>query len=275
MIPELFTVKDSDRHEEKYSSLTPMGEFQEFTDVVALDGAYQEYDVTSTHVEFALSVQIRRALYDDDQFGVIDEQFEGLGDSAFKTHENDAADMFNGAFSASSDFYTHTEGVPLCSNTHTTPVDGVSTASGFDNLATAALDPATLTANIIQARLFKDAAGDRIGTFQNLELLVSVNNADRAQEIVKTTKGLDADEGNINVHEGRFKVIDWYRLNCTSDWFLMDADRRKKNLYWFWRVPLELAKMEQFENIMAKGRGYIRYSYLRRDWRFVIGADVG
>ena len=274
MIPVLFTVKDSDRSEEKYSALTPMGEFEEFTDAVALSGAYQEYDVTSTHIEFALATQIRRALYDDDQFGVIDEQFAELGNSAFKTHENDAADVFRGAFSNPSDFYVHTEGVALCSNSHTTPVENVSTATGFDNLTTGELNPANLTAALIQARLFSDAAGDPIGDFQNLELLVSVQNADRAQEIIKTTKGLDTEEGNINVHESRFKVIDWYRLGTSKDWFLMDADRRKKNLIWFWRVPLELAKMEQFENIIAKGRGYMRYSYLRRDWRFIIGADV-
>lgn len=274
MIAELFTKKDSDRFEEKYSSLTPMGEFQEFTDVIAYDGAYQEYDVTATHVEFALAVQIRRTLYDDAQFDVIDEQFGYLGESAFKTRENDAADVWNGAFSASSDFFSHTEGVALCSNSHTTPVEGVSTATGFDNLVTGELNPANLTAALTQARLFKDAAGDRIGSFDNVELMVSEENRDRAEEIVKTTKGLDADEGNINVHEGRFKLIPWYRLLTTKDWFLMDATRRAKNLYWFDRVPLEYAKMESFDNIIAKGRGYMRYSYLRRDWRFIIGADV-
>ena len=29
-----------------------------------------------------------------------------------------------------------------------------------------------------------------------------------------------------------------------------------------------------FDNLIAKGRGYMRYSYLRRDWRGILGAQV-
>lgn len=272
-IPDFFDVMDSDRADERFSELTPMGKFQAFTGAIPYDGASQGYDVTATHLSWALGVQIERALYDDDQFGVIDEQFAQLGDSAFKTHEDHASEVFNQAFSSASSFFSHTEAVGLCSNSHTSPISGVSTTTGFDNLITAELSPVALTSAVIQMRGFKDAAGDVIDN-QPDTLLVPVALRDRADEIIKTPSGLDDANQNVNVHSGRFRVVDWYRLTDTNNWFLFDSAGLKKNLKWFWRVRLELSKMESFDNIIAKARGYMRYSYLRRDWRPVLGSQV-
>jgi len=272
-IGDFYNVETSDRQTEQYSELTPMGKFQEFLGAIPYDGAEQGYDVTATHREYALGIQIQRKLWDDDQFGVIDEQFSQLGDSAFKTHEDHAAGVFTGSFSAANSFYSHTENVALCSNSHTTTVPGVATTTGFDNLITDALSPAALTAAVIQFRQFKDAAGDWVDEQPDL-LIIPVNLTDRATEIIKTTKGLDAAEQNINVHSDRFRIIDWIRLTDSNDWWLANQARMKKNLLWLWRKKLELAKMECFDNIIAKSRGYMRYSYLRRDWRWILGSQV-
>ena len=271
-IGDFFTVESSDRPDERYSELTPMGMFQQFLGAIAYDGPEQGYDVTASHLEFCLGIQIARKLYDDDQFGVIDEQFAALGDSAFRTHENHAAGLFNEAFNATNSFYTHTENVALCSNSHTSTVGGVSTTTGFDNLVTSALSPTALTSAVIQMRQFKDAAGDWIDESPT-QLIVPVNLRDRADEIVKTSKGLDEASGTVNVHEGRFSVVDWVRLTDTNNWFLL-SPLAKKNFLWLWRKKLELAKMESFDNLIAKGRGYMRYSYLRRDWRGILGSQV-
>jgi hypothetical protein len=272
-IPDFFDVQSSDRPDERFSELTPMGKFQAWAGSVPYDGASQGYDVTATHLQWALGVQIERALYDDDQFGVIDEQFGALGDSAFKTHEDHAAGLFTQSFVNVSTFYSHTEAVALCSNSHTTTVPGVATTTGFDNLITAELSPVSLTAAVIQMRGFKDAAGDIIDNTPD-RLLVPVALRDRADEILQTTKGLDDANENVNVHAGRFAVVDWYRLTDPNDWWLMDSAGMKKNALWFWRVKLELSKMESFDQLIAKARGYQRYSYLRRDWRWLIGSQV-
>lgn len=272
-IPDFFDVQTSDRPDERYSELTPMGPFQAFVGAVPYDGATQGYDVTATHLQWALGVQIERALYDDDQFGVIDEQFSALGDSAFKTHENHASTLFNSSFVNVSSFYSHSEAVALCANAHTTTVPGVATTTGFDNLITAELSPVALTAAVIQMRGFKDAAGDVVDNAPD-RLLVPVALRDRADEILLTQKGLDDANENKNVHAGRFEVVDWYRLTDVNDWWLMDSAAMKKNALWFWKVKLELSKMESFDNIIAKARGYMRYSFLRRDWRWIIGSQV-
>lgn len=272
-VPTFCTVKDSDRDTEKYSEVNPMGKFQEFLGSVEYDAITQGYDVTATHVEYALATSILRRTWDDAQFDVIDDNFAKLGRSAFKTHEDHLADFFNSIFSASNVFYTHTEGVAVCSNSHTTTT-GASTSTGFDNYFTGELNPANLTSMISQYRQFKDPAGDYIDATPNI-LIVPVQLRDRAYEIIKTSVGLDDANQNINVHDGRFEIIDWVRLNDANNFFLANREMMKENLYWFWRVRPEYASQEAFDNIVAKFRGYMRYSYLHRDWRWVIGSEAG
>jgi len=271
-IGDFYTEKTSDRDTERYSSLTPLGLFEEFLGSIPYNGIEQEYDVTATHVEFANGLQIRRKLYDDAQFPVIDEAFGQLGDSAFKTQQSHAVGIFTGSFSATNDFYSHTENVALCSNSHTTPVADVSTATGYDNLMTAELDPTSLEAGVIQFQQMKDGSGWMIGEKPD-KLLVPINLRKTADEIVGTDKGLFSAEGTKNVYEGAFQVVDWGLLSDANDWWLINTARMKKNLLWFWRIKLELARMESFDNIIAKARGYMRYSYLRRDWRWIVGSQ--
>lgn len=272
-IPDLMSVDSSDRPDERYSEVTPLGKLPQFTGTLEYMSADQGYDVTASHVEYAGGIQIQRKLFDDDQFGLIDEIFSSLGDAAFKRHEDDAAGMLNSGFSAASSFYVHTEGVALFSASHTTPVPGVSTSTGFSNRVTSALSPVALTAALIQFRGFKDAQGDKIDAVPN-ELWVPIDLVDRANEILKTTKGLDEATGTINVHEGRFSLQSWYRLSDSNNWFLFDSASRARNLIFLWRKRFETGRMESFDNFIAKARCYMRYSMVRRDWRCGLGAEV-
>src|SRR5688572_32889133 len=98
MIPTLYGQDTSDRPDERYSDITPMGDVPEFLGTLSYDGPDQGYDVTATHKEFALGVQIERKLYDDDQFGVIESIFSEKGRSAARTRQKHAARIFNQAF---------------------------------------------------------------------------------------------------------------------------------------------------------------------------------
>jgi len=266
-------VQSSDRDSEKFSEITPLGKFTEFNGAVQYQGIEQGYDVSATHVEFTSGVQIQRKLYDDDQHNVISDIFAGLGGGAFKTQEDDAADILNSAFSLPSSFYSHSAGVALCSNSHTCPDSSISTTTGFDNLITSDLTPTSLSAAIVQFRQFKDDAGDKIDYVPN-ELWVPVDLEARAKEILQTSVGLDDANQNVNTLKGAFTLKTWSRLSDSNNYFLCNSDLRMKNMVWFWRVKLELSKMEAFDNYMAKARGYMRYSYLWRNWRFILGAQV-
>jgi hypothetical protein len=272
-IDDFFSVKTSDRETETYSELTPLGKLSVFTDAISYLDMAQGYDVTATHIEYAGGIQIKRKLYDDDQFGMIKEFLSNLGKAAFKTQEDDAATILTGAFAVPSAFFNHTEAVALCSNSHTTTKDGISTTTGFDNLVTTALSPTSLSAARLQFKGFKDAAGWKLGLIPN-RLIVPDDLEDKANEIVKSSNIPYEISNTKNVNEDRFSVYVHPRLSDTNDWFLDNSAMAKENLLWFWRVKFEDARMESFDNLTAKARCYLRYSFLRRDWRFVLGAQV-
>ena len=69
-------------------------------------------------------------------------------------------------------------------------------------------------------------------------------------------------------------MTDWEYMQDTNNWFLSDSGMRRKHLHWSDRIPLEFAFVEEFETIIAKWRGYMRYSNAWTDWRGIFGANV-
>lgn len=278
-ISEFFNVVNSTIEVERGSALTPMGNFQQFSGdggsgTIPYDGPDQGYDWNATHIEWALGIQIERRLWQFDQFNVIDGRMENLVDSAFETRQGHAAGVaFNDSFSASSSFYNHTESVAIFSNSHTTLRSGVSTSSGFDNLVTSALSPAALSSARTQARLLRDDAGRRRG-FEPDALVVPVDLEYRALEIMQTQLGLDSADQNKNILAGKFRVIPWQYIDDTNDWFLVNTAKMKKNLSMYEATPTEFARVEDFDTLIAKFRGYMTYTFGRADWRFGVGAQV-
>lgn len=274
MVGEIYTIKTSDRDTERVTGLTPMGDLVELTTgTLSYDGQDQAYDVTATHRQWALGIMIQRDLYDDSQFDVIDGLFEGLADAVHKTRQKHGFRIMNSMADIDTFFYNHTEGVALCSNSHTTTRSGVSTATGFDNLTTASLSATSLTAAITQFRQLKDLAGETIDETPD-ELWFPVNMIDTVAEILETQTGLFADEGTKNVHFGRLKPKVSKYLTDSNDWSIQNSAMRKKATRWYERIPVETAKMEAFDQFNAKARVYTRYSYLWSIWQWIVGASV-
>ena len=274
MLPTLFTMPPLGQRGDstKYSEVGAFDTFDEFTGSVNYDDVSQGYDVTATHLEYASGFQVERKLFDDDRHDIMNEKPSGLADAAVRTRQEHGAEVFNGAFSASSGFYSHSEGVALCSNSHTT-TSGASTSSGFDNLVTSALTHTAVTAARIQARGFRNDRGGRFSVNPD-ELWYPIDLADQASEIIKSPGRHDSADRTINVHEGNYTGRDWEYLSDTNNWFMMDSRQRKRMLYWLDRTPLEFAFAEDLDTIVAKWRAYMRYSWLWRNWRFVLGAQV-
>lgn len=274
-ISDFYSVKTPTQLVERWSSLTPMGLYNAFTGTISYDGPDQGYSAQTTVKEFAKGVQVERLLVEFDQFDIIESRFKLLARSARQTRQVDAAAFFVNAFSVDTDFsFAHDEGVAVCSDSHTSPRTGTSTTVGFDNLTTAALSPTALKSAYIQFRKFRDNVGQPIDGHEADVLLVPVDLRDRADEILQTMKGLDAADQNKNVLEGRYSVADWIRLTDTNNWFLLNKSLMKENLYWFDKVPAEFARVEDFDTIQAKYRGYMVYGRGYADWRFILGASV-
>lgn len=274
MIPKIYGTASYDgRPDIRASSVGAFGDFPAFTGSVDYDDLAQGYDVTATPIEFASGFQVTRPLFDDGMFNIMDQKPVGLALAAMRTRQKHAARPFTNGFSVDTMFYSHTEGLPIFSNSHTTTADGVSTASGFDNLVTTALSATAVAAARIQFRNFRDDRGNRFESTPD-ELIISPDNYDVAAEIVGSQGKLDTSDNNINVHKGAYKVIDWSYLSDTNDWFMADSNTRKMYLQWADRIPLEFAFAEDLDTMIAKWRAYMRYTYINKDWRWGLGAQV-
>lgn len=235
MIPTLYDmVGTNGRNEMKWSDIGTLPDWTEFTGTVGYQSQAQGFDMTLTPVEFASGVQVERKLFDDDQFNVMDSRPKGLATSLSRTRQSHGAGVFSGAFSVDETFFINTEGVALCSASHTTN-SGASTATGFDNLTTVALTAVEL---IVVRNLmvgFRGDQGERISVMPD-EILIPNALYDVAYEIVQSA-GTPADNDNSrNVHEGQYRIIEWNYLPSAVDWFLMDSTMRNQYLFWSDRV---------------------------------------
>ena len=277
MIPSFFTVKgpgDSpQKHELRGSSNGALGDVPEFDGSVTYDEAYEGYDWTIVDREYASGLTIQRRLFDDAQDESIAQKPQELARALARTQQRHAASVFVNGFSVDTTWLTHTEGVALFSNSHTTRASGVSTAAGFDNLGTAALS----TVSVIAARLqMKGYRNDR-GSFIDNEpdtLIVPHDQEHTAFEISESMGIPELSTNAKNFNEGRYKVMPWIYLTDTNDWYMCDLAMQKQYLYWFNRLSYELAMVEDHDTVTGKWRLYERHGCGWTDWRGCLGHQV-
>ncbi len=274
MLGELFTmVPHNGRDIMTWSEVGAFADWQQFSGRVNYDSLYQGYDTTATYLEFASGFQVERKLFDDDQFNIMDRRPAGLATAAMRTRQGHGARLFNNAFTNDTYFQVRSEGVALCSNSHTTTAPGVSTTTGFDNLGTSALSATAVAAARIAMTQFRDDRGNFIQTAPD-EIWYPTNLYEEAEEIVSAVGKLGVANNNPNVHKGRFTLKEWVYLTDTNNWFMSDSTLRKQSVYWIDRVEKEFAYAEDLDTIIAKWRGYMRYAQAFIDWRWVFGHQV-
>ena len=278
---EIFTTDTSSKDTERVSQAEDLGDPSEFGTQAAQTITYQDfnqgYDTTATHREYASGIQVQRKLHDDDQYRVIENRFGQLPNSFENLREKNASRVFRLAFSVDNHFSNNSEGVALCSNSHTNN-SGASTSTGFDNLVTTALSATNLTAMKIQMSKFRSPRANRTDIVGDT-LLIPPDLFDTAYEIVASQGKVDTDQNNPNVHLGQYKLLVWPYImgdddSETNNYFLIDSKRMKQSAIWYQRVPFETNFIKDFDTMQQKWSGYERYSYLVADWRWVIGANV-
>ena len=273
MIPELFVMDPTNGREDmRFSSVGAMPDWEQFTGDVSYASRSQGYDTTITPLEFTSGFQVRRKLFDDDQYSIMDQRPKGLATSFDRTRQGHAARIFDMAFSNDSYFYNNSEGKALCANDHIT-TSGASTAAGFDNLGTASLTATAVAAARIQMKKFRGDQAELISVTPD-ELLYPVDLYEKAFEILTAGGKLDVATNNPNVHQGVYRGLEWEYLDDTNNWFVMDGMQRMQSLHWTDRVGVEFAMVEDFDTIIAKWRGYARYANGWDDWRWIMGHQV-
>lgn len=273
MLPEFFNfIGTNGRADMRWSDVGTLPDWGVFGGTVDYKSSSQGYDTIATPLEFASGIQIERKLFDDDQYNIMDQRPRALATSAQRTREKHGARLFNNAFSVDTLFYVNSEGVALCSDNHTT-TSGASTASGFDNLGTAALSATAVAAARIAARNFRGDQAERIDVSLD-ELIIPPDLYEEAFEIVSSMGKVDTDLNNRNVHNGQYTIKEWNYLTDTNNWFLADSVGRGDSVFWTDRVPMEFAMAEDLDTIIAKWRGYMRYALAHTNWRWIYGHQV-
>ena len=273
MLSTVYTMVPSNgRNNMTWSEVGTLTDWDEFTGTVSYSALNQGYDVTLTPVEFSKGTQVQRKLYDDDQYHIMDQKPKGMAESLHRTRQKHGARLFNNAFSVDTLFYSHSEAVALCSDSHTT-TSGASTASGFDNKTTAALTATAVFAMRLQMVGYRGDQAERIEVMPD-ELWYPPDLSEQAFEIIKSGGKVDTANNNRNFHEGRYTPYEWRYLTDTNNWFMCDSSLRKQFVFWQDRIPAEFAMIEDFDTLVAKWRGYGRWGMTYTNWRWIMGSQV-
>jgi len=273
MIGDFYNVITGKLNTERFSTVGTTGDMPLFGGTITYDDVSAGYDTLITALEFGQGIQIERKLFDDEQFGIIDQKPKALAGSLYRRRQTDAARPFNQAFSVDSFFYTNSEGVALCSNSHTT-TSGASTSTGFDNLVTTSLSAVAVASARIQMVQFRGDRAERISVMPD-SLLIPPDLYEIAFEIAQSEGKVDTANNNRNVHKGQYSVKEWNYLTDSNNWFMMDSKMMKDfGLIWVERVKGEFGFIEDFDTLVGKWRAYARYGNGHVDWRWILGASV-
>lgn len=275
MIESLFNMQTTSNPYEDDLSLGSMGLFRKFQGSVDYDRPYVQYKKTYEFPEYADGFKIERKLYDDEMHGIMNQRPADLAEAAKRRREMDAATIFNYADQTTATDpegetidSTGADGRPLCDDQHPTKSpDGPTHRSNKDSLT---LNHANLQTTKNKMRKFQDDRGNKISVVPDT-LVVGVDLEEQGWELIQSEKKIDTAENNPNIHHGRYTLVVWDYLEDDGRWFLADSRYMRRYLKWFDRIPIEFAMKEEFDELVAKYRAYMRYEAGWSDWFFIFG----
>jgi hypothetical protein len=226
------------------------------------------YEATFTHKEYAKGVAIERKLYDDNRTGQIIRKAQSLGFSFGTTRAYHASSILNNAFATVTGF----DNVYLCSASHPTNEND---STAISNLGTSALSYTSLVATLIAGSDLNDDRGMPMPSVYDVLYVPTALQA-TAYEIVQAVgkPGTANNDANFLASRGLRVVVDPY-LSDANNWFMIDSVQAGMHALWFNRVVpgISLDPASDF-NLVAKYRGYMRYSFGWDDFRWVYGHSV-
>ena len=212
------------------------------------------------HKEFAQGFMVERKMVDDEQYGAIEKMPKDLARAGRYKVEMDAISLLTKGFTDNG-----YDGKPLFATDHPTLAGGTNS-----NLITGELNQANLEKAIIAMRNFKDEAGKKV-VYKADTLIVPPALEFKAIELLNSVNKPDGDLNNVNSIKGKLKIQVMEFLDSDTAWFVMDSKRHELNF--FWRVRPEFKREEDFDTLVAKYRGYMRYSYGYSDYRGIVGSQ--
>jgi len=267
MIPMIFGKMSTTKNYEKLSGVGALGDLQDFDGQIIYDAPSQLYDKTTYFPEKCLGMKVQRKLFDDDLTGIMDRKPWQLAISTSRTEEKEGAAIFNDAFTGTGGG----DSVSLCNASHPYSPDDATTQSNAGSTALSAV-AIEATRRIAHTSIFNDR-----GELANVNydmILCTVNNEEKAWEIINSKGKVDTPNNNRNFHSGRYKLAIWDRLTDSNNWFMLDSKLAKMFLVWWDRIKPEFNYDRDFETYVAKWSVYKRQNVDFYDWRPVYGHNV-
>ena len=271
---QIFNVLSSTKAQEFDYHLGAMGEWNELgtpmstvangTDMPSIEYSkiHAGNQVIYTHHEFARGFMVERKFMDDEQYGVIEKFTADLSRAGRYKVENDAFAVLNNAFTN-----VGYDGKALIAEDHPL-IDSPKTVS--NRIYSTTFDSATIQKALTLGRNQLDNAGKKV-QMKFDTIVVPPALEWKAYEILNSALKAGTNNNDKNVLSGilNVKVVDF--LTSDTAWFLMDSKRHQLNF--FWRVKPEFGREKDFDTLVSKYSGYMRYSAGYSDFRGVIGCD--
>lgn len=217
-------------------------------------------EVSYVHKSYAKMIQIEREFADDEMYGVVEKLPKQLGIGGRATVEITAAAILNNAFATNG-----YDGVPLFSNSH--PLIKGGTA---DNLMDAsALTDANLKTGITMMRTAMVTEEGLKMQARAKKLVIGPELEFTALTLLQSTGVAGSANNDTNVIRNRLSPVVMDYLTDSNAWMLVDPSLSQ--LIFFWRAKPEFKQAENFDGMVAKYRGYLRFSVGYSDWRGIIG----
>jgi hypothetical protein len=226
------------------------------------------YETTFTHKEYAKGVAIERKLWDDLRMNEIKRKAQILGDSFGKTRAYYASSILNNAFAT----VLGGDGKVLVATDH--PTNAVDSTS-IGNKGTTALSYAAVVATMIAGSNLDDDRGFPMPSQYDVLYVPTALQA-TAYEIVNAIGKPGTADNDANFLNSRpLKVVVDPYLTDANNWFMIDSSQAKLHALWFNRVNPEIALDPASDyNLVAKYRGYMRFSFGWDDYRWIYGHEV-
>lgn len=215
------------------------------------------------HHEFAAGFMVERKYMDDEQHQIVEKMTKDLSRAGRNKVESDAATFLNGMFTVNG-----YDGVPLISKEH--PLIDKAGTKCSNIIYSKTFDSATIQKAITLGKKQLDNAGKLI-QLKFDTIVVPPALEWKANEILNSTLKAGTNNNDKNVLTGMLKVVVCDFLSSDTAWFLLDSKRHQLNF--FWRVKAEFGKEKDFDTLVSKYSGYMRYSCGCSDFRGIVGCD--
>lgn len=280
IIKELFNRQDIDEPAVSILGTNARGDLKQMHGTRNYSDINEYFAKTCEFTEFSDTISFGRKFLDDNKLLSITTAGKSLMESAYRTHENFAGQVFTNAdqtsFTKDGDTYTWTlscDAVPFVYDTHVSKT-GKNTAY-LDNKTTSTLDGGNLETAINTMSDFTDDNGND-GSYSGDTLLVGQHNAKVALELANSDKKPAVANNEYNVYQGMFKVIVWKKVKKQSGktgapWHWIDSVAMKENLYFLDRIKPETTSHSNFETLSWAIGVYARFGICVYDWKWIVG----